>query len=191
MRSHSRVKKRVRMAAVSERHGTRTPSTGCFRCSLYKHLIVCLPSLYVFRRLLSARQFWRPNAHLPVAGRGLGEAAMQLTIPHYLFLIPVGLALAFMFWVLRSLTRQLSNNNEPSQKQPMISIRVGDRYSPGGSATRMRNPEKTSRTVGQFSPGSKRVSIASREITRLTYAPTLGMGGRRMSSRTNRDAQMR
>jgi hypothetical protein len=101
---------------------------------------------------------------------------MHLTILHYLSLIPIGLALAFMFWILWNLTRQFSNDKARSQKQPMISIRVGDQYSPGASATRMRNPETTSRTVGQFSPGSKRVSIASREITRLTYAPTLGMG---------------
>ena len=147
MRSHSRVKKRVRTAAVLARQRTRTPLTGCFRSSLYKHLIVYLPSLYVFRRLLSARQFQGPNAHLPFSGRGLGEAAMHLTIPHYLFLIPVGLALAFMLWVLWSLTRQLSNNSEPSQKQPMISIRVGDRYSEVALTPRTRNPETASRPV--------------------------------------------
>lgn len=113
------------------------------------------------------------------------DQIMHLTILHYLSLIPIGLALAFMFWVLWKLTRQLSNDKVRSQKQPMISIRVADRYSPGASAIRMRNPETTRRPVGDFSPGSKPVSTASREISRLTYAPTLGMGVRRMSSSAN------
>ena len=44
---------------------------------------------------------------------------MHLTICNILFLIPVGLSLAFMLWVLWSLTRQLSiaKRIEPESRQ--------------------------------------------------------------------------
>jgi hypothetical protein len=99
---------------------------------------------------------------------------MHLTLLHYLFLIPVGLALAFMVWVLWSLTEQLAHRNESTDKQPMISIRVGDRYALG------TQPQRTPRSDSGARPGYS----ASPESFRTPSAPTLGMGLRRMSSST-------
>jgi hypothetical protein len=99
---------------------------------------------------------------------------MHLTGLHYLFLIPVGLALAFMLWVLWSLTEQLVHRNESTDKQPMISIRVGDRYSLGAQ------PQRTLRSDSGARPGYS----ALREYSQPLSAPTLGMGLRRMSSST-------
>jgi hypothetical protein len=99
---------------------------------------------------------------------------MHLTGLHYLFLIPVGLALAFMFWVLWSLTEQLAHRNESTDKQPVISIRVGDRYSLGTVS------QRAPRSDSGVRPGYG----ASREYSQPPSAPTLGMGLRRMSSST-------
>jgi hypothetical protein len=97
---------------------------------------------------------------------------MHLTGLHYLFLIPVGLALAFMLWVLWSLTEQLAHRNESTDKQPMISIRVGGRYSLGAQPQRVPKSDFGAR------PGYS----ASREYSPPPSAPTLGMGLRRMPS---------
>lgn len=185
MRSHSRVKKPVRMAAAPARHRTGTSATGAFRSRLYKRLIVLLPPPYVLRRLLNARRFSRRNALASRQTPRRDDPIMHLTVLHYVFLIPVGLALAFMLWVLWSLTRQLSNHRVPSQKQPMISICVVDRYSLGAQAARSRNRESRSRPAGDFSPPSRHLAPPAREFSRVTSPPTLGMSARRMSGSAN------
>jgi hypothetical protein len=58
------------------------------------------------------------------------ETAMHVAILYFLLLVSIGLGLAFMLWVLWNLTKQLAHQNEPIDKQPMISIRVGKPYSP-------------------------------------------------------------
>ena len=107
---------------------------------------------------------------------------MHLTGLHYLFLIPVGLALAFMLWVLWSLTQQLAHRDESTDKQPMISIRVGDRYSLGTQPARTRGSDHAPRMAR---PGY----TASREYSQPAIAPTLGMSLRRMSSSTIQGAR--
>ena len=57
------------------------------------------------------------------------DATMPLTV---LFLIPLGLALAFLMWVLWSVTQELSSHPESTQKQRMISIDVPDPYAMRG-----------------------------------------------------------
>ena len=102
------------------------------------------------------------------------ETTMHLTGLHYLFLIPVGFALAFMLWVLWSLTKQFAHSSESTGKQPMISIRIGERHSLGAQ------PQWTPRSDSGARPGYR----ASRESLQTPIAPTLGMGLRRMSSST-------
>jgi hypothetical protein len=109
---------------------------------------------------------------------------MHLTILHYLFLIPVGLALAFMFWVLWSFTQHLGHRKESTDKQPMISIRVSDRYSLGTQMQRTPRPETASRLARVSDSESRLGSSASRKYSRTQSVPTLGMGFRRMSSST-------
>ncbi len=109
---------------------------------------------------------------------------MDLTSLHYLFLIPVGLALAFMLWVLWSLTKQLTHRNESPQKQPMISIRVADRYSLGMQPQRSPRSDVT-RLAPRVSDSAARPGYsASREYFQTPSAPILGIGLRRMSSST-------
>ncbi len=109
---------------------------------------------------------------------------MHLTSLDYLFLIPVGLALAFMLWVLWSLTNQLAHRNESTQKQPMISIRVGDRYSLGMQAQRAPGSDVMSRVTRVSDSAARPGFSASREYIHTPSAPTLGIGLRRMSSST-------
>lgn len=131
-----------------------------------------------------SRRFQRRN-ELIAPGRGASkETTMHLTSLHYLFLIPVGLALAFMLWVLWSLTRQLAHGNESTQKQPMISIRVGDRYSLGILPQRTPRPDVTPRASRVSDSAARPGYSASREHFQTTSAPTLGMSLRPMSSST-------
>gem|GEM_PF-4533846 len=113
---------------------------------------------------------------------------MHLTSLHYLFLIPVGLALAFMFWVLWSLTQQLAYRNESTDKQPLISIRVGDRYSLGTQMGRTPRPDAAFR-LARVQSEPRHGSSASREYSHAQSVPTLGMGLRRMSSSANPGAR--
>jgi hypothetical protein len=106
---------------------------------------------------------------------------MHLTSLHYLFLIPVGLAVAFLLWVLWGLTKQLGNNRESAETKPMISIRVGNRYSQGAPELRTRR---------ELIPRSRGSNLEERRTysnprNSSASAPTLGMGLKRMSSSIN------
>lgn len=79
----------------------------------------------------------------PVLDAVSKETTMELSNLQFLFLIPVGLSLAFMLWVLWSLTKELAHQNSSIDKQPMISIRVGDRYSLGEQLQRIQRPGTT------------------------------------------------
>jgi hypothetical protein len=87
---------------------------------------------------------------LPFAGAGSEEMTMQPLNLQYLFLVPVGLGLAFMLWVLWNLTRELAYRDDSTEKQPTISIRVGERYAL--AAQEKRNPRS------KFEPLSHGVS---------------------------------
>jgi hypothetical protein len=103
------------------------------------------------------------------------ETTMHLTTPHYLFLIPVGLALAFLPWFLWSMTKQLSSHRDSSEKQPIISIQVSDRYTMQGLPAR---PESAPRPVRNLNTETNYGSSSAREYMRTPYAPTLGMRSR-------------
>ena len=83
------------------------------------------------------------------------EMTMHLTGLHLLFLIPVALALAFMLWVLWSLTQQLAHRDESTDKEPMISIRVGDRYPRGTQPTRTRGSDHAPRMARESHTGAR------------------------------------
>ena len=124
----------------------------------------------------------------PFVEIGLEEMTMQPSILQYLFLAPVGLGLAFMLWVLWNLTKQLSQRNGSTEKQPMISIRVGERYS--GDRQLQRNtrlgfePQSRGISESRARPGHS----ALREDFQTPGAPTLGMGLRWRPSSTIRGA---
>jgi hypothetical protein len=104
------------------------------------------------------------------------ETTMHLTTLHYLFLSPVGLALAFLLWFLWSVTKQLSGRRDSSEKQPMISIQVTDRYTMQGLPAR---PELAPRRpVRNVNAETNYGSSPALEYTRMPYAPTLGMRSR-------------
>jgi hypothetical protein len=69
---------------------------------------------------------------------------MPLTV---LFLIPLGLALAFLLWVLWNLTEQLSSRRDSAAKQPMISIRVRDPYAMRWSPPRSETAPRPARIL--------------------------------------------
>ena len=101
---------------------------------------------------------------------------MHPTTLHYLFLIPVGLALAFLLWFLWSVTRQLSGHRDSSEKQPMIPIQVSDRYTMQGLPAR---PEiGATRPLRNLNTETNYGSSPAMEYTRMPYAPTLGMRSR-------------
>jgi hypothetical protein len=104
------------------------------------------------------------------------EETTMLTTLHYLFLSPVGLALAFLLWFLWSVTKQLSGRRDSSEKQPMISIQVTDRYTMQGLPAR---PELAPRRpVRNVNAETNYGSSPALEYTRMPYAPTLGMRSR-------------
>jgi hypothetical protein len=100
---------------------------------------------------------------------------MYPTTLHYLFLIPVGLALAFLLWFLWSVTRQLSSHRDSSEKQPVIPIQVSDRYTMQGLPART---ETAPRPLRNLNTETNYGSSPAREYTRMPYAPTLGMRSR-------------
>jgi hypothetical protein len=111
---------------------------------------------------------------------------MHLTILHYLFLIPVGLALAFLLWVLWNLTTQLSGRKPADNGQPMISVGVRDRYSIGVPSPRRQRPEATPAAPRGSRPEPSQMHSAPREFTWTPSAPVLGTGLRQASSSTGR-----
>ena len=110
---------------------------------------------------------------------------MHLTILHYLFLIPVGLALAFLLWVLWNLTTQLSGRKPADNGQPMISVGVRDRYSIGVPSPRRQRPEATPAARGS-APEPRQMHSAPREFPSIPSAPVPGTGLRQASSSTGR-----
>ena len=110
---------------------------------------------------------------------------MHLTL-HYLFLIPVGLALAFMLWVLWSLTTQLLGRKPANNRQPMISVGVRDRYSIGVPSPRRQRPEATPAAARGSRPEPSQMHSAPREFTWIPSAPVLGTGLRQASSSKGR-----
>lgn len=118
------------------------------------------------------------------------EKAMHLTSLHYLFLIPVGLALAFMGWFLWSVSRQLANGRTMTEKQqPMISIRVRDRYS-------METPAEPTRKIQIANPAARTPAASrenslssSREFSYVPPSPILGPRLRPASSSAGRDGR--
>lgn len=108
---------------------------------------------------------------------------MHLTSLHYLFLIPVGLAIAFMLWVLWSVSRQLTRGRATPENQPrLISIRIRDRFCP-------EQPPAPASKV-QIAPRASPTSAAQRESSYSTSrefsdappSPVLGAAFRRASS---------
>jgi len=116
---------------------------------------------------------------------------MHLTTLHYLFLIPVGLALAFMAWVLWSVTGQLAKGGTPPEKQqPMISIRVRDRYSLETQTPPTRSVQIAPPVAPSPGPPPGQHGLSNtREFAYVPPAPTLGMGFRAASSSTGRAAR--
>jgi hypothetical protein len=115
---------------------------------------------------------------------------MHLTILHDFFPIPVGLALAFMLWVLWNVTKQLSGGKGTDEKQPTIAVGVRDRYSASApaAAPRLRNlavPPSPARG----STESSHVHSASREFSRIPSAPVLGTGLRQAPNSAGRDVR--
>lgn len=107
---------------------------------------------------------------------------MHLTSLHFLFLIPAGLALAFLFWVLWSVTGQLRKEDTQPGSQPMVSIRVRDRYSLSAPAAPVRTTATEPTAIrGQVTAAERRFS-ALRQPSVSPYAPTLGIGLREASS---------
>lgn len=100
---------------------------------------------------------------------------MHLTILHFLFLIPVGLALAFLLWVLRSVTEQLSSRRNSTEKQPLISILVRDQQTMRGLPARA---ETAPRPMGNLETGTKQASIPTARYTPAPIASTLGIRSR-------------
>ena len=78
-----------------------------------------------------------------------------------------------MFWVLWSLTQQVVHWNESTDKQPMISIRVGDRYSLGKQLQRTPRLETVSRLTKVSDSETRSGSRASREHSHTPSVPTL------------------
>ena len=105
---------------------------------------------------------------------------MQFSSLYFLFLIPVGFALAFMLWVFWRVTKELQEQT-PAGNQPMISIRVRDRYSVYAPAPRMRTAEIMMPTVVRVQIPGRNYS-ATRQFSGPAYAPTLGMGFKQASS---------
>jgi len=99
---------------------------------------------------------------------------------YFLFLIPVGFSLAFMLWVLWSVTGELHKEQTPAGNQPMIFIRVRDRYFVRAPAPRMRSAEMMPNAFRVQIPG--RNYSAPRRFSAPACAPTLGMGFRQASS---------
>jgi hypothetical protein len=96
---------------------------------------------------------------------------MHLTTLHDLFLIPVGLAVAFLLWFLWSVTKELSNRRESTAQQPMISIQVNGQYAmrglpPRADALRPQRPTDVE---------SKEAWGKPRGRMQPPTAPTLGM----------------
>lgn len=145
--------------------------------NLYKRFIVFVLRPYIFARLLYSRRFSSAmRVHRLLEAE---EETMQLTALQLLFLVPLGLALAFMLWVLWSLTEQLSHRNKSIDKQPMISIRVGDRYALGTL------PQRTPGSVSGARPGYS----SARESSRTQGAPTPDTGIKGKSSSTIQGAR--
>ena len=170
--------------------GARLKGDVTFVGGLYKHLSDLVLRPYDFGRLLYSRRFQQRNKSISKCWEAASEeTTMHLTSLHLLFLIPVGLALAFMLWVLWNLTQQLAHRDESTDKQPMISIRVGDRYPSGTQPTRTRGSDHVSRMARESHTGARPGYSASREYFQPASAPTLGMGLRRMSSSTIQGAR--
>jgi hypothetical protein len=100
------------------------------------------------------------------------ETAMHFTTLHDLFLIPVGLAVAFLLWFLWSVTKQLSHHGDSIAKQPVISIQASDRYTIRGLPER---PETVSRPSRILNPEKSYGSSPAREYVPMHTAPKLGM----------------
>jgi len=151
---------------------------------LYEDLIVWFPSLYAAGRLLSlagskAVRIFPPRSRCQ-------HKAMHLTSLHYLLLIPVGLGLAFMLWVLWSVSGQLTKRRVPPEKrQPVISVGVRDRYSLDRPAPPLRSVQVAPPVVQGTEPSGARGHSAPREYSYVP-PPTLGMGFRSTSSSTVR-----
>ncbi len=109
---------------------------------------------------------------------------MQTPSLQYLFLLPIGLGVAFMSWVLWNLTKQLAYRNDSTEKQPIVSIRVGERYSPGRHAQRNPRSESEPRSPWASDSGARPSRSVSQESFQTPGVPTLGMGLRRKSNST-------
>jgi hypothetical protein len=94
---------------------------------------------------------------------------MQPLNLQYLFLVPVGLGLAFMLWVLWNFTVQLSRRNDPTEKRSVILIRVGERYALVGRGKRNPRLKFESLSHGISGSGASPSHPVSRE-----YFQTLG-----------------
>jgi hypothetical protein len=109
---------------------------------------------------------------------------MQTPSLQYLFLLPIGLGLAFMFWVLWNLSRQLAYRDDSTEKQLIISIRVGERYSLGRQMQRSPRSEFEVPSPRVSDSGAKPSRSLSPEYFQTPGVPTLGMGLRQKSSST-------
>ncbi len=117
----------------------------------------------------------------PIENAALEEATMHLTISQCLFLIPVALSLAFMLWVLWSVTRQLDLRNQSAGKQKLISIRVGDGYALDIQPHHVSRHQIAARSARISGPGTTYRYGTERDSSRSS-APVLGFGLRGMSS---------
>jgi hypothetical protein len=110
-----------------------------------------------------------------ISQRSHEEKAMHLTSLHYLFLIPVGLALAFLLWVLWSVSRQLGKGGTtPEKLQPMISIRVRDPYSLEMPPVPARRMQIAPTVVATSQPPRESSFSSSREFSYAPPPPVLG-----------------
>jgi len=164
----------------------------CLRSSaigLYKHLIVLIPRPYDFGRLLELRRFQHRNGfHPQLLDRRSEESTMHLTILNVSFLISVGLALAFMLWVLWSLTEQLANRTESNSDRPMISIGIGDRYLRTRQSSQMPRTESTGRMLQRSNSDVAYVYLAGEKRCQASSAGGLKIDLRLRSSSTIRGA---
>ena len=105
-----------------------------------------------------------------------------MTISQCLFLIPVALSLAFMLWVLWSVTLQLDLRNESAGKQKLISIRVGDGYALNIQPQQISRRQIAARSARIPGPGTTYGYGTERDYSHPPGAPVLGFGLRGMSS---------
>ena len=179
MRGHRCVKKPIRQSARSPGAQIRSRVSQ----SLQRPYRLVSHSLCRWESSVTGRT----SARMSLLAAKPARRAMHLTSLHYLFLIPLGLALAFLLWVLWSVTRQLAKGGSAPEKQPTtISVRVRDRYTLDVPTTPARTAQVGPPVVRGHESSVAHGPSAPREFSRVLSPPTLGMGFRPASSSAGR-----